>query len=455
MIFNDFTFLFVFLPVVLAVFFWLAPRGVRVWVLLAASFSFYALSGIEHAAVLAIGIVWVYAITAAQGMEGSRIRLIFAIVVPLAALFFYKYLGFFSRSFGITGANGEKFSLFEHIVLPAGISFFTFQLVAFAIDRYRGDISKTPSPGKFALYVSFFPQLVAGPILRYRQVADPLAGLATFRLERAAASSAITYIVVGLAAKVLIADTLGNYIEPWTDRPEALGSVTSIYVLLAYSFQIYFDFYGYSLIAIGLGRLFGFSFPDNFLRPYESLNIRDFWRRWHVTLSLWIRDYLYLPLGGNRCYIRNIVIVFAVCGLWHGAGWTFIIWGLYHGLLVGLHKLIGRAWSRMPRLLQIALTFALVSLGWSLFIFDFNGIVLFFGSLAGLNSAVVSVPGIEHWLVLSMAAAVCFGPNFERLAARAGEGARWPLAETLVYASLMVTVLLFINRSQDFIYFRF
>jgi alginate O-acetyltransferase complex protein AlgI len=455
MIFNDFGFLFGFLPIVLVAFYWIVPAAWRLGVLLAASFTFYAMSGLQHAAVLLIGIIWVYALAAGPGIVGNRARLALAVVGPIAALVYYKYLGFLAATFDLDGGPNERFSLFRDIVLPAGISFFTFQLVAFAVDRFRGELKEPPSPGRFALYISFFPQLVAGPILRYHDVAAPLAALRRFTLTKADAGAGIAYIVLGLAAKVLIADTLGNYIDPWIKHPEAIGTVTAIYVLLAYSFQIYFDFYGYSLVAIGLGRLFGFHFPDNFRRPYESPNIREFWRRWHITLSFWIRDYLYLPLGGNRRYLRNIVIVFAVCGLWHGAGWTFVIWGLYHGFLVVLYHIGRRWWDVMPRLLQVALTFVLVSLGWSLFVFDFAGITRFFTSLAGLGNATAAAPALEHWLVLAAAALACFVPSFERMAARAEEGLRLPWASTLGYSGLFVAVVLFINRSHDFIYFRF
>ncbi len=209
------------------------------------------------------------------------------------------------------------------------------------------------------------------------------------------------------------------------------------------------------MVAIGLGLLFGFQFPDNFRRPYEALNPRDFWRRWHRTLSYWIRDYLYIPLGGNRAYARNIVIIFAVCGLWHGAGWTFVIWGLYHAVLVLGYSAISGIWDRLPRLGQTGLTFLLVSLGWTLFMFDFKGIAEFSLSLAGLGSAASATPDLEQWAFLAIAAAVCFLPSFEAMAARAGSPEKAKIWRAGGYAVLLVAVLLFVDRSQDFIYFRF
>lgn len=457
MIFNQFAFLFIFLPTALIAF--NAPRceSARPYVLIAASFIFYGYSGIEHAIVLACGVLWIYGVSCPANAVGSRVRLVIAVAPPLLALFYYKYLGFFIREvIGIdAGSSSETFDLFANILLPAGISFFTFQLVSFAVDRYRGDIGKAPSLRDFALYISFFPQLVAGPILRFRQVADALAGLQTFRLPMARTSTAIAYVCLGLAAKVLIADTLNNYQAPLVAEPGAISSLGGLYVVFAYSFQIYFDFYGYSLIAIGLGTLFGFDFPKNFDRPYAALNPREFWRRWHMTLSYWIRDYLYMPLGGNRSYVRNILIVFAVCGLWHGAGWTFIVWGLYHGALVVAYHVAAPAWDRVPRLVQRAATFTLVSIGWILFLFDFRGVRDFALSLAGLNPATAADPSLEMWIGLLVAALVCFRVDFEAIAENLSASPARSALRTTGFAFLFVATLMFLDRSQTFIYFRF
>ena len=225
--------------------------------------------------------------------------------------------------------------------------------------------------------------------------------------------------------------------------------------MLAYSFQIYFDFFGYSLTAIGLGLLFGFHLPQNFARPYEAANPREFWRRWHMTLSFWIRDYLYVPLGGNGHYVRNILIVFAICGLWHGAGWTFIVWGLFHGALVVIYHQFGSAWDRLPRLVQQAGTFTLVSLGWCLFQFDFSELDAFLASLSGLSAVRQEDPNAEMWLMLGLSAMACFGFPVERWteALRAG---RWASAvQTAAAATMLVASLLFFDRSGTFIYFRF
>ena len=457
MIFNQFEFLFVFLPLVLIAFFWPRCNGLRPYLLITASFVFYGLSGLEHAIVLAAGILWVYVCARTDKIVQNEIWLFATVTPPVAALFYYKYLGFFMRDvFGIYPAQGsEVFDLFSNIILPAGISFFTFQLVSFAIDRYRGDIAKVPALPQFALYISFFPQLVAGPILRFHQVAQSLSQLREFSLSQERASKAIGYICLGLAAKVLIADTLNNYQVLLVATPGGLSSVSAVYVIFAYSFQIYFDFYGYSLIAIGLGTLFGFDFPKNFDRPYEALNPQDFWRRWHKTLSYWIRDYLYLPLGGNKAYARNILIIFVVAGLWHGAGWTFIVWGLYHAALVVLYHFTRPLWDDFPALIQKVSTFLLVSLGWVLFIFDFQGVGEFSFSLLGLNAVTVQNPPLEAWVGLAIAAVVCFGSNFETLAENIRREFRISAVRTAGFAGLLVTTLFFLDRSHTFIYFRF
>jgi len=457
MIFNQFAFILVFLPLILIAFYFQPLRRLRVHMLVATSFVFYGLSGVEHALSLAAGIVWVYLVARSSAIVGGKGRLMLAIVPPLMALFYYKYLGFFIESVpGLeAGQKSEIFNLFEDIILPAGISFFTFQLVAFAIDRYRGNLPDLPDFGRFALYISFFPQLVAGPILRYRQVVGALGRLTEFRLRAEDASAAIGYICLGLAAKVLIADTLGSYQVAYVSEPGSLSLISALYVIFAYSFQIYFDFYGYSLVAIGLGRLFGFDFPMNFRLPYEALNPREFWRRWHITLSYWIRDYLYLPLGGNRRYALNILIVFAVFGLWHGAGWTFVIWGLYHAVLVIAFHYGSGLWNALPAVMQRGLTFGLVSLGWTLFIFDFSGIKAFLWSLIGQSEVGVPNPSLEAWLGLLVAALVCFGVRFEKVAENLTRHTITANVRTVMFAILFVVTLLFVDRSQTFIYFRF
>ena len=457
MLFNDYRFLLLFLPLVLLLFFVVAPRRRRRELLILASLIFYGYAGVDHAVVLALGVVWVYVATRPDSVRGGRLRLIVAIAGPLAALFYFKYAGFAVDTLRLAtdGVVGTSFTLFDDVLLPAGISFFTFQMVAFAIDRYRGQIVGQPPLRSFALYVSFFPQLVAGPILRFDHVADAIRRLTDFVPARRDIEAAVGFICLGLAAKVLGADALANVMKPFVVQPDRLGLDGAWFVALGYSFQIYFDFFGYSLIAIGLGRLFGFHFPDNFRRPYEALNPRDFWRRWHITLSYWIRDYLYLPLGGNRRYAVNIAIVFVLCGLWHGAGWNFVAWGLYHAGLVAGYRAVRPAWDRLPALLQRTLTFLLVTLGWSLFLYDFEGAAALLRSLAGFGAGTAPSPPHGAWLLLAAVAAVCFGTRFERMALRDDRTGLRAVAYGGGLACLLFAAFVFIDRSQTFIYFRF
>lgn len=456
MIFNQFAFLFLFLPVVTAVYFMPGMARQRAMILIVASFVFYSISGLVHATVLAIDILWVYAMIHSPRIFNSKIRLALAITPPFLALFYYKYLGFFLEQVLGLRLGGDSFQLFANVVLPAGISFFTFQLASVAIDRYRGDIPELPTLRHFIVYICLFPQLVAGPIIRLTQIAQNLANLERFRPDANVIAKVIGYVTLGLAVKVLIADTLDGYLTPLEANPLQLSSTAAVYVISAYSFQIYFDFYGYSLIAIGLGALFGFHFPDNFLRPYSALNPRDFWRRWHVTLSFWIRDYLYFPIGGNASYIRNILIVFAVCGLWHGAGWNFIVWGLFHGVLVTLYHRQRAAWNALPEVVQWAMTFTLVSVGWTLFLFDLPTTVAFLKQLVGLGNAVsVADPSAEMWIMVLVSAVVCFGVKLEPLAENVLHSRGAAMIRNVAFAVAFILTLVFLDRSQTFVYFRF
>lgn len=453
MIFNDFAFLFAFLPLVLIGFLAAPPRW-REGFLLAASLLFYGLAGIEHVLVLLACVAWVWVFTVNDEIHGSRLRVALAVTGPLLVLFYYKYMAFMLRGvLGIEPTGGWAAHISDKL-LPAGISFFTFHLVAFALDRYEGKIQSQPGLFHYGLYISFFPHLVAGPILRYHEVREALDGVGRFRPLQSDWSLAIIYFSYGLAAKVLLADGLSAFVQPLARTPATLSPIQAGYLATAYSFQIYFDFWGYSLMATGLAFLFGFRFPKNFDRPYESLNPQDFWRRWHMTLGRWFRDYLYIPLGGNTRALRNIVIVFAVCGLWHGAAWQFVVWGLYHGGLVVAYHLARPWWDRWPALLQRTITFTLVTLGWVLFLFDWNTALVFFRSLAGFGAAAPTALEPAAWAMLAAAALTCFALDPERLARPSSrDGFAW--AGTSALASLFVLTLLFIDKSNSFIYFRF
>lgn len=455
MLFNSWLFLGAFLPFTLFVALVLLRGGGRIWFLIAANLSFYAFSGLEHGLLLTASIIWVHFWTRG-GETISGWRVAGAAVLPIGALVYYKYLGFLIADvlypLGISGIAAPQSSDYT---LPAGISFFSFQLVSYAIDRKRGLIPEPERFSRFALLVSFFPHLVAGPILRYHHVAQELKQLPFWHLKAEIVPKAIALVVGGLALKVLIADRLADTIAPLTADLSILARGDAVFTLLAYHFQIYFDFYGYSLIAIGLALFFGFRFPSNFHLPYTASSPKEFWRRWHMTLSYWIRDYLYLPLGGNRHYIRNIVITFAICGLWHGAGWNFIVWGLYHAFLVCIYHILQAPWQRLPRVIQIALTFTLVAFGWTLFLFDFDAWLVFMGRLVSPTASGMTVDA-WHWLWLLV---ICLPlALFAEVEAWAEDVTRSPArlyAASAAGTALFFAVLLYLDLSSAFIYFRF
>lgn len=457
MLFNDLAFLFLFLPLTVVGVHLVFPGRFHMPLLIGASLIFYGLSGIVHAVVLIGCVIWVFLIVDRFSLGAGDVRALWlAIMGPFGALIYFKYSNFLINDvLMLDGAYGAKdFDLFRNIMLPAGISFFTFQLIAYAIDRYRGDIAKPIGFTKLLFFISFFPQLVAGPIVRYHQVAEGLRNLSRFRLNAEAVSEAVIYLVVGLAFKVLIADSINHFSAPLVQAPQSLGATGLSALVYGYTFQIYFDFYGYSLCAIGLGRLFGIRLPDNFLRPYSTLNPRDFWRSWHVSLSNFIRDYMYIPLGGNERYIRNIFIVFVACGLWHGAGFSFIIWGAFHFALVGGYKLIERQWNNMPALVQWALNFSLVSFGWLFFVYPIDDFLAAFASVVSLKTG--EMPSVDLLVMTGIAALICFFVRIEALVAAIPDlGRPQVCAAAVVSALLAVLVLLFIDRSATFIYFRF
>ncbi len=369
MVFSSLTFLIFALPLCLAVYY-LIPRPARNLWLLVFSLVFYAWGEPVYILLMLASITFNYLCGLALGRHekpaARRALLALALAVNLGALFLFKYLGFSAgvarRLFGLSVPVPK-------LELPLGISFYTFQALSYTIDVYRGDVPVQKRWHDLALYVCFFPQLIAGPILRYDAVApqirsreETLEGF-WWGLKRFA---------VGLGKKVLIANSVATLA---TEAFSTAGLTVGCAWLgaVAYSLQILFDFSGYSDMAIGLGAMFGFRYPENFNAPYTAVTIRDFWRRWHISLSTWFRDYLYIPLGGSRRgkgrHILNLLIVFIVTGIWHGAGTTFLVWGLYYGVLSALGALLNyRASRRLPlRACQRVLTLLLVLLGWVVF----------------------------------------------------------------------------------------
>lgn len=392
MIFSSVTFLFYFLPCFLALYYLLPWKNA---VLLVGSLVFYAWGEPRFVPLLMLSAVlnygFGYAISRAQAPRPRLLYMWLGIIINLAALVYYKYAGFFAKSWnGFASSWGGNIPVPE-IVLPLGISFVTFQGISYLIDIYRRDIPAQSSLLRFAMYKAMFPQLIAGPIVRYSQIADEINQrvISNERIWRG-----MQQFVLGLAQKVLIA----NSVALAADRifaldPSQLSTMTAWVGMACYSVQILYDFAGYSNMAIGLAHMLGFTYPPNFQRPYAAQSITQFWRRWHISLSSWFRDYLYIPLGGNRgapwrTYF-NLALVFVLCGLWHGAAWTFVLWGVWHGALLVLERIgLGRLLERLPGVLAHAYTLLAVMFGWVLFRADSAGQAgTYMRALLGMNDA--------------------------------------------------------------------
>ncbi len=358
--FSSINFLFLFLPIFFPVYFLITPKC-RNLILILFSFVFYYLGEKAFLILLLFSCVFNYIIGKNIEKTGKKTALIIGIMANVLLLAAFKYLNFFIEQINLLNIFPQIPNTKIH--LPVGISFFTFQALSYLIDIYRKDI-KASKLSDFALYLSLFPQLVAGPIVRYVEIQNEIIkrNISAENFE-----DGIKRFIAGLSKKVIIADTLSYT----ADNIFALGvnelsAPVCFLGAICYTFQIFFDFSGYSDMAIGLGKMLGFTFPENFNYPYISTSIKEFWRRWHITLSRWFRDYLYIPLGGNRKHvILNIIIVFMLTGLWHGANWNFIVWGLFNGALIALER-TGFI-NKIPKPLQHIYFFFAIITGWVIF----------------------------------------------------------------------------------------
>ena len=377
MLFTEPTFLFLFLPVLLGLYFLRRPHAAYAnWLLLIASVIFYAKGGGAFTWLMLASIAFNYwmAIAVDRARASGHARSAcsaLAIAVNLVVLGVFKYANFFADNVNaVAAAIGAPPLAFPHVLLPIGISFYTFHAISYVVDVYRRDASAQKSPVHAALYLLLFPQLIAGPIIRYRYIADQLEQRVVSLDDFAVG---VRRFVIGLGKKVLIANTVAAPADRIFSMP--LAELTPAHAwlgIVCYTLQIYFDFSGYSDMAIGLGRMFGFHFPENFRWPYIADTVQEFWRRWHISLSSWFRDYLYVPLGGNRVsparMYANLVTVFFLCGLWHGASWNFVIWGLFHGTFLVVERLgLAAAIRRLWRPLRHVYLLLVVMIGWVFF----------------------------------------------------------------------------------------
>jgi alginate O-acetyltransferase complex protein AlgI len=469
MAFSSNFFLFAFLPTILALHY-AAPLAYRNHVLLAGSLVFYAFDAGWLAWLLIASILFNYA--AAQLLAGAagrrgRVLFAFAVGINLAPLLHYKYTAFIWGAVGIPlSALGIRLGEPPLIDLPIGISFFTFQAISYLADVYMRKIAPAHRLADFGAYHSMFPQLIAGPIVRYIEV-EPAVRKRPWDLDRAA--DGVFRFCIGLGKKIILADTMGAVVDPVFALPaNELTLGIAWFGVLCYTLQIYYDFSGYSDMAIGLGKLLGFDFPENFNQPYRSRSITEFWRRWHMTLSRWFRDYVYVPLGGNRAgaeaTYRNLFIVFFLCGLWHGAGYTFVVWGLYHGGLLVAERLYRNYVGALPNghVAWLA-TFLLVMIGWVLFrAASFGQAWHFYLTMLGLASPEVVYYGLLHFITPHKAFFALCGLAFAlvpfewfswRMEGKPTVFTGKAAAALLVF--LYGVVMLSANSFNPFIYFRF
>jgi D-alanyl-lipoteichoic acid acyltransferase DltB (MBOAT superfamily) len=469
MLFPSITFLFYLLPL-FAIAYCAAP-GVTAKniVLVTASLLFYAWGEPVFVLLLAGEIVFNYAAALLiGGTQGSRRRLVTALAVAtnLAILGLFKYADFALGT--VNAVIGNTFAL-PGLALPLGISFFTFHAISYLIDVHRG-AAPNRSLLQVAVYIAMFPQLVAGPIIRYHTIARRLSAR---RMSFGRASAGMRLFVIGLAQKVLIADEVARLAEAVFDKTVSPSLAEAWLGLSAYTIQIYFDFAGYSNMAIGLGLALGFSFPRNFRLPYVARSITEFWRRWHISLSQWLRDYLYIPLGGNRGTqaetYRNLCLVFLACGLWHGANWTFVIWGMHHGAFLVMERAgLGNALARAPAWIARIYALAAIMSGWVWFrARDAEHALSFFASLAGIHG--ISGLSISTHIVLHPAtvAALVIGivlatvefdiwGALRHLTARATQPL-YALGDTIAVTAMFGVSILSVAAGSysPFLYFRF
>lgn len=414
MVFSSIIFIFYFLPAFFLLY-WALPF--RNTVILLASLLFYAWSEPGNLAVLLPFIVfnWFFGIAiAGSANTARRVLFVAGVAVDMAFMLYFKYLGFLVQQVNATLGWLHAAPLPDtHVALPLGISFFVFQGISYLTDVHRGDVKVQRNLVTFAAYKSMFPQLIAGPIVRYSQVARKFAQrrVTLFRLHTGGAM-----FIIGLAQKTLIANVVAQPANDLFSLPHEQLSLTAAWFgVTCYTLQIYFDFAGYSNMAIGMGHMMGFTFPTNFNLPYASRSVTEFWRRWHMTLSAWFRDYVYIPLGGNRRgrlrTYANLVTVFLLCGFWHGANWTFAAWGLWHGLFLAIERMgLSTLLARRPAALQHVYTMIAVMGGWVLFRADtIGGAGGFIAAMVGAGHGTeVSLP-IEQFATPSVLTAILIG----------------------------------------------
>ena len=467
MLFSSIPFLYYFLPLVLAVYF-LTPRAGKNAVLFLSSLLFYAWGEPKFCIFMLLSILQGYVFGRliekhAQNKKRSKLFLTASVALSLALLAYCKYADFFLSS--VNAVTGLSFKLL-HVTLPIGISFYTFQILSYVVDVYRGEVPAQKSFLKLVTYIAMFPQLIAGPIVRYADIAPQLDSRQT-TLEDV--SSGACRFVIGLSKKVLLANVLYELITAFQQSRDLSVLYFWLYAV-SFALQLYFDFSGYSDMAIGLGRIFGFRFQENFNYPYISGSITEFWRRWHISLGSWFRDYVYIPLGGNRVskakWLRNILVVWMLTGLWHGASWNFVLWGLGFAVLLVAEKLVYGRLLQRTHVLKHVYTLLLVTLSFVLFNADsVSEAVLQLGAMFGAGGLpLVSTEGVYYlksYAGTFLFAAIGATPLVSNAISRFGKtrfGAQaLTVLQPLVMLALLAACTAFLvdGSFNPFLYFRF
>ena len=468
MLFSSIVFLFTFLPAVM-ILYYLLPVRFRNVILLLASLVFYAWGEPVYLFLMLLSILFNYfsGLDIARNLQDKRAAkrsLVFNLIINLAVLGFFKYEGFVLDT--LNGILPVHIS-YHALPLPIGISFYTFQILSYIIDVYRGNVKVQTNLPNFALYVTMFPQLIAGPIVQYADVDEQLASREVSWTKFGEGSM---YFIRGLAKKVLLANTSGMIFTEVSGLAKGnIAVVTAWLGAFAYMFQIYFDFSGYSDMAIGLGKMFGFEFNMNFNYPYVAKSITEFWRRWHISLSSWFRDYVYIPLGGNRVskikHIRNLLIVWFLTGLWHGAAWNFVAWGLYYGVILIIEKyFLSPVLGRLPDVVRHIYSIVLVVIGWVLFFSSSFGqaadyIRVMFGAgahgFADRESMYLLTSNLILWLILIFGSTPLVHFRYEHML----RSKKWntTIINSVVYAALFIVCIAYLvtETYNPFLYFRF
>lgn len=465
MVFSSITFLFYFLPIVLAIYY-IAPKKYRNLILLISSLLFYFFGEPKYGIIMVISIISIYFhgiwIEKAKNTKYKKIPLISGVFISIAVLFYFKYFDFLIENINLW--LDKKIDLFG-IILPIGISFYTFQMISYMVDVYRGDAKVQKNFVKLATYISLFPQLIAGPIIRYTTIEEQLENR-TYSFEKF--SLGIRRFVIGLSKKVLIANILGELVKVFGTYNDGTVLFYWLYAI-ANMLQIYFDFSGYSDMAIGLGKMLGFEFLENFNYPYIASTITDFWRRWHISLSTFFRDYVYIPLGGNRVskikWIRNLLVVWFLTGLWHGAAWNFIIWGVLFGILLILEKTIfKKIIEKIPQIIKHIFVLLIVMISFVIFSGNkMEDIIMQILGLFGIGTAgvvsTVSIHYLKSYLIILLVGIIGSTPLIKKLAEKLES--KFPkiinIAEILLIMALLILCTSYIidGSFNPFLYFRF